>query len=361
MTQAFDNHGNIVIVDDQPNNLRVLSGILQQAGYKVRPALNGNFALQSIKSSPPDLILLDIRMPDMDGYEVCRRLKADELTREIPVIFISALQDMEDKLSAFRVGGVDYVAKPFQVEEVLARVRAHLKLYRLQCDLQTVIEERTRDLRQTLESLNESQKKYARVLEETILAISMTIEKRDPYTAGHQWRVSLMAAEIARELEMDTDRIEGLRLGAMVHDIGKIYVPVDILTRPGALSDIEYSFIKTHPQVGYDIVKHVQFPWPVADMILQHHERLDGSGYPHGLKGDQILLEAQIISVADIVEATASHRPYRPARGLEHALSQIRAGAGQFYHAEVASACLRLFEQKGYHIPELPNVTEPHT
>lgn len=355
MNNSADNLGNIVIVDDQPNNLRVLSGILQQAGYKVRPALDGKFALQSIQSSPPDLILLDIRMPEMDGYEVCRRLKANEQTREIPVIFISALQDMEDKLQAFRAGGVDYVAKPFQVEEVLARVKAHLNLYRLQCDLQSIIEERTRDLRLTMESLQESQQKYANVLEETILAISMTIEKRDPYTAGHQWRVSLMAAEIARELDMNPERIEGLRLGAMVHDIGKIYVPVDILTRPGALSDLEFSLIKTHPQVGNDIIKNVEFPWPVAEMILQHHERMDGSGYPQGLNGNDIILEARIIAVADVIEATASHRPYRPALGLDIAMKEIHEGAGKIYDTDVAAACIRLFEEKGYSIPDMPH------
>ena len=292
-------------------------------------------------------------MPEIDGYEVCRRLKADEKTREIPVIFISALHDMEDKLLAFRAGGVDYVAKPFQVEEVLARVQAHLKLYRLQCDLQSIIEERTLDLRQTLESLKESQLKYASILEETILAISMTIEKRDPYTAGHQWRVSLMAAKIAHELDMSPERIEGLRLGAMVHDIGKIYVPVDILTRPGALSDLEFSLIKTHPQVGNDIIKHVQFPWPVANMILQHHERMDGSGYPQGLKGEEILLEARIIAVADVVEATASHRPYRPALGLESAMKEISEGAGKIYDPDVAAACIKLFTEKGYTVPDV--------
>lgn len=353
MNNPIDIRGNIVIVDDQPNNLRVLSGILQQAGYKVRPALDGEVALKSIKSSPPDLVLLDIRMPEMDGYEVCRRLKSDEQTRDIPVIFISALQDMEDKLSAFRVGGVDYVAKPFQMEEVLARVQAHLKLYRLQRDLQSIIEERTQDLRQTLESLSESQKNYARVLEETIQAISMTIEKRDPYTAGHQWRVSLMAVAIAREMGLDEERIEGLRLGAMVHDIGKIYVPVDILTRPGNLSDVEFSLIKTHPQVGNDIIQHVHFPWPVAEMIFQHHERLDGSGYPRGLKGDEILLEARVIGLADVVEAMASHRPYRPALGLDKALAEIRRGAGSIYDVDAAAACLRLFEEKGYSVPDI--------
>ncbi|MGR8929958.1 MAG: response regulator [Gammaproteobacteria bacterium] len=353
MNTSVETQGNIVIVDDQPNNLRVLSGILQQAGYKVRPALDGQFALQSIKSSPPDLILLDIRMPDMDGYEVCRHLKSDETTKDIPVIFISALQDMEDKLSAFRVGGVDYVAKPFQVEEVLARVSAHLKLYRLQRNLQHVIDERTKDLLLTLESLNESQKRYADVLEKTIQSIATTIEKRDPYTAGHQTRVSMMATEIAREMGLDSDRIEGLRLGAMVHDIGKIYVPVEILTRPGKLTDIEFALIKTHPQVGYDIVRQIQFPWPVAEMIYQHHERIDGSGYPNALRGSDILLEARIIGVADVVEAIASHRPYREALGLEKALANIRDGAGTLYDDDVAAACLRLFEQNGYSLSQI--------
>lgn len=352
MNNPIDTQGNIVIVDDQPNNLRVLSGILQQVGYKVRPALDGAVALKSIKSSPPDLILLDIRMPEMDGYEVCRQLKLDEQTRDIPVIFISALQDMEDKLAAFQAGGVDYVSKPFQMEEVLARVQAHLKLYRLQRDLQDIVDERTLDLRTALESLQESQKKYTSVLEETILAISMTIEKRDPYTAGHQWRVSQMAVAIATELGMDAASIEGLRLGAMVHDIGKIYVPVDILTRPGRLSDIEFSLIKVHPQVGSDIMRQVHFPWPVADMILQHHERLDGSGYPNGLKGAEILLEARVIAVADVLEAMASHRPYRPGLGQEPALAEIRRGAGGIYDADVAAACLRLFEEKGYSMPK---------
>lgn len=352
MNNAIDTHGNIVIVDDQPNNLRVLSGILQQAGYKVRPALDGAVALKSINSSPPDLVLLDIRMPDMDGYEVCRQLKLNENTRDIPIIFISALQDMEDKLAAFQAGGVDYVSKPFQMEEVLARVQAHLKLYRLQRDLQGIVEERTRDLQAALESLHESQKKYTSVLEETILAISMTIEKRDPYTAGHQWRVSLIAVEIAKELGMNSDTIEGLRLAAMVHDIGKIYIPVDILSRTGRLSEIEYSLIKVHAQVGSDIMRQVHFPWPVADMILQHHERMDGSGYPCKLKGNEILLEARVIAVADVLEAMASHRPYRPALGVDIALAEIRRGAGSIYDKEVAAACLRLFEERGYSMPE---------
>lgn len=352
MNEKPDHPGNIVIIDDHPNNLRVLSGILQQHGYKVRPALDGEVALKSIRSSPPDLILLDIRMPGMDGYEVCRQLKRGEHTREIPVIFISALQDAEDKLAAFQAGGVDYVSKPFQMEEVLARVQTHLKLYRLQRDLQGMVEERTRELISTLESLQESRKQYADILEQTIQAIALTLEKRDPYTAGHQWRTAQIAVEIARELGMEAHCIEGLRLGAMVHDIGKVYVPVEILNRPGRLTQIEFSLIKTHPQVGYEIVQHIRFPWPVVEMILQHHERMNGSGYPNGLRGEEIVFEARVLAVADVLEAMASHRPYRPAVGLDKALDEIRQGAGIVYDPEVATACLRLFEEKGYRLPD---------
>jgi len=284
-------------------------------------------------------------MPEMDGYEVCRQLKSNPLTAEIPVIFISALQDTEDKVAAFKSGGVDYITKPFQLEEVLARVKAHLSLYQIQRDLQTMVEDRSKELTATLITLNESQKQYAHILEQTIQAISLTIEKRDPYTAGHQTRVSQLSVAIAKEMELDEQLIEGLRLGAMVHDIGKIYIPAEILNRPGKLSDIEFMLIRTHSQVGHDIMANVQFPWPVAEMILQHHERMDGSGYPQGLKGEGILLEARIISVADVLESMACHRPYRAALGITKGLTEIRSGENTLYDANVVNACLRLFEK----------------
>jgi putative two-component system response regulator len=342
----MENHsGVIVIVDDNPNNLRVLSSMLQQFGYKVRPALDGAMAIKSIIANPPDLVLLDIRMPEMDGYEVCRQLKSNSLTAEIPVIFISALQDTEDKVAAFKSGGVDYITKPFQLEEVLARVKAHLSLYQIQRDLQTMVEDRSKELTAALITLNESQKQYTHILEQTIQAISLTIEKRDPYTAGHQTRVSQLSVAIAKEMELDEQLIEGLRLGAMVHDIGKIYIPSEILNRPGKLSDIEFMLIKTHSQVGHDIMENVQFPWPVAEMILQHHERMDGSGYPQGLKGEGILLEARIIAVADVLESMACHRPYRAALGITKGLTEIRSGEHTLYDSNVVNACLRLFEK----------------
>jgi PAS domain S-box-containing protein/putative nucleotidyltransferase with HDIG domain len=184
----------------------------------------------------------------------------------------------------------------------------------------------------------------------TIRAIALTVEKRDPYTAGHQSRVAELAAAIAGELGLDTDRIEGLKLGGMIHDIGKIYVPAEILNRPGRLTEHEFGMIKTHSEVGYDIIKDVKFPWPVADMVLQHHERMDGSGYPQGLKGEQIILEARILAVADVVEAITAHRPYRPAIGIDKALAEIEGKRGQIYDAEVVDACLRLFRERGFRL-----------
>lgn len=194
----------------------------------------------------------------------------------------------------------------------------------------------------------EDARKFERALEDTIQAIATTIEARDPYTAGHQKRVALLAAAIAREMGLPERRVDGVLRGATIHDIGKIYVPSEILNRPGRLSAVEFSLIKIHPQVGYDIVKDIEFPWPLAEMILQHHERLDGSGYPLGLRGEAITLDACILAVADVVDAMVSHRPYRAALGLEAALVELERHRGMLYDDTVVAACLRLFREKGF-------------
>jgi len=185
----------------------------------------------------------------------------------------------------------------------------------------------------------------------TVKAITVMVEKRDPFTAGHQRRVAELAVAIAEELHLDPVRIEGIRFGAMIHDIGNIYVPAEILNRPGALSESELAIVRSHPSVGYDIVKDVDFPWPVSEMILHHHERLDGSGYPDGQRGNEIALEARIIGVADIIEAMLSHRPYRASHSTDEALSYIEDGRGTKFDPEVVDACIRLFREKGYTLP----------
>ena len=189
------------------------------------------------------------------------------------------------------------------------------------------------------------------MLVQTIHAMALTVEKRDPYTAGHQDRTARLAVAIGLELGLPEHQIQGIRLGGMIHDIGKIYVPSEILNRPGRLTEPEMALIRTHPEVGYDIVKGVEFIWPVKEVVLQHHERFDGTGYPHGLKGNDIAIEARIVAVADVIEAISSHRPYRPALGVEQGLEEIRSGSGTRYDPVVAAACLALFAENRFHFP----------
>lgn len=233
------------------------------------------------------------------------------------------------------------------------------------------------------EELRQSYLKSDRALKATVNALVSAVELRDPYTAGHQRRVAQIAYAIASEMGLPEEQIEGTRMAALIHDIGKINVPSEILSKPGRLSDsefdlvkthpqvghdilnvpaenlsppgrlsqIEFSLIKSHPQVGYDVLKDIDFPWPVAEIVLQHHERLDGSGYPQGLSDEEIMLEARVLAVADVVEAMSSHRPYRPARGIDEALEEISQNRGILYDPEVVDACLELLAEKGF-LPE---------
>jgi PAS domain S-box-containing protein/putative nucleotidyltransferase with HDIG domain len=184
----------------------------------------------------------------------------------------------------------------------------------------------------------------------TIEAMALTVETRDPYTAGHQRRVSNLARGIATEMGVSEAQIQGVRMAGVIHDIGKISVPGEILSKPGNISQNELGIIREHPQVGYNILKTVDFPWPIAQIVLQHHERMDGSGYPNGISGENILLEARILAVADVVEAMASHRPYRAALGINLALNEISKNRGSFYDPKVVDACLGLFNEKGYRL-----------
>ena len=197
-----------------------------------------------------------------------------------------------------------------------------------------------------LEALRKSRDDLHNSLEETVKSLALAAEKRDPYTAGHQARVDNLACAIARELGLPAKQIEGLHFAALLHDIGKISLPSEYLAKPAQLSQQERAIIKCHTEVGYEILKNIHFPWPVADIVYQHHEHLDGTGYPRGLTDEKILLEAKILTVADVVEAMSSHRPYRPSLGLETALEEIRNGRGTLYHAASVDACLRLIEEK---------------
>ena len=192
--------------------------------------------------------------------------------------------------------------------------------------------------------LQESFASLRKALDGIIQAAALTVEKRDPYTAGHQRRVADLARAIASKMGLTKIEINGIRIAGSIHDLGKICVPADILSKPGRLTEHEFGIIKAHPEVGYDILKNIDFPWPIAQTILQHHERLDGSGYPAGLKGEQIIMEARIVAVSDVVEAMSSHRPYRPALGIDMALNEIKKGSETIFDPNAVDACITLFK-----------------
>ncbi len=243
--------------------------------------------------------------------------------------------------------------------EIKERLRMEKELRLVKQELEVRVSKRTEELSHLNEELHgriaethrsrsqleHTLEQLAKSLEGTIDAMSLTIEMRDMYTAGHQRRVASLAVAIAEEMQLTVDKVEGIRMSGIIHDIGKIAMPAEILTKPARLSKTEFQLIKEHPRVGYDILKKIEFPWPVAQIILQHHERMDGSGYPDGLTGEAILLEARILAVADVVEALSSHRPYRPALGVQKALEDIRRGRGIRYDLQVVDACIRLFKE----------------
>jgi PAS domain S-box-containing protein len=204
--------------------------------------------------------------------------------------------------------------------------------------------------KQAAVKLLESLEQVRRAVQTTIQVLVLSVEIKDPYTAGHQRRMTNLARTIATEMGLPPEKIEGLRMAGVIHDIGKITLPTEILSKPTKLSNIEWSLIKEHVQLGYDILKDVESSWPLAEIVLQHHERLDGSGYPRALKGEEILIEARILAVADVVEAMASHRPYRPALGLDAALEEIEKNRGILYDSHAVDTCLRVFREKSYNL-----------
>ncbi len=335
-----DKKALVLIVDDNSTNIDLLVNTLKDE-YRLGIAKNGPKAIEYARKFVPDLILLDIMMPEMNGYEVCKHLKESEKTMQIPVIFITAMAEARNKTYGFEVGGVDYVTKPFHAAEVKARVKTHLSL--------KTMREELNDQNRILEQKVERKTKQLReMFQSTVNAMSHAAEIRDPYTAGHQQRVSQLACAIAMKLGMSDEQISTIKYAGLLHDIGKIRIPVSILTRPGKLMDAEIKMIRIHPKVGYDLLQPIPFPWPIAEVVYQHHEKMDGSGYPRGLTADDILPESRIVTVADVTEAEMSYRPYRPALGVDVALNEIETNRGILYDADAVDACLDLFRKKKF-------------
>lgn len=330
---------NILIVDDEEQIRRMLSRIVDRQGYTCTLCADAAEARKCLKSQAVDLVLCDVNMPGESGIDLARHI--DSEYEDTAVIMVTGVDDPQVADAAIEVGIYGYIIKPLDINEVLINIRNSLRRRELEItnrryrhDLEQIVAERTASLRRAMDGI--------------IRAMSRTVEMRDPYTSGHQQRVAALSVAIAEEMGLARNQIEGIRLAAMIHDLGKITVPAGILSKPTRLADYEFALIKTHPRVGYDILKEIEFPWPIADMVYQHHEKMNGSGYPQGLSGQDILPEARILCVADVVEAMASHRPYRPAIGLDQALAEITDNAGALYDPEAVQACLSIFRERGF-------------
>lgn len=492
----------ILVVDDILDNLYFLKTLLSGSGYKVITAQNGIEALKKLKKSKVEIIISDILMPEMDGFQLCRACKKDEKFKKIPFLFYTATyKRKKDEKFALSLGAERFIIKPIEpdvllkiLDDVIAEhkrekivtepkelikeelyLAEHNKriIKKLEDKIKTLDEEITRRektenrLKLKIKELNflysivnlvieqditvekvfretvkhvsdgmqypeltcsrvifngkeyitenfkktkwkechgivvrgketgavevcylkkkpgssrglfsqeekriikgvsniissylerkltadELKKSYHRIkatLDGIIKTLANIVEEQDRYTSGHQKRVAIMATAIAKELGMDEGKVEAINTAALIHDIGKIGVPASILTKPGKLTDIEFQMVKTHTERGYEILKEIEFPYPIAKIVIQHHERLDGSGYPYGLRDKDILLEARVIAVADVMEAMISHRPYRPALIVDKAIKEITSGKNKLYDSTVVDACIKLFKKKSF-------------
>jgi response regulator RpfG family c-di-GMP phosphodiesterase len=402
---------HILIVEDSKTQAEMLRRVLAEEGYRVSVGYDGAEGLQLTQSLRPDLVISDITMPVIDGFELCRRIRTDPSIRTMPVILLTAMCDVQDVIRGLNVGADNYVTKPYDPSLLLERIRETLghpsqvaeetkiplhaeigglshqvwtgpqqmlnlllttysnalqqnkllqsiqdQLTALNSQLQAEVErksatliEHERKLAAERELLLKKESAHLRTLHQTLIesvaAIAATVEMRDPYTSGHQLRVARLAVILGKKLTLSEEKLEGLNIASVVHDVGKIRIPSEILTKPGRLDEAEYNLVKTHAQAGHDILENIRFPWPIADIVVQHHERLDGSGYPRGLRGENILLEAKILALADVVESMSTSRPYRGALGIDAAINEIQQGRGIAYEPTVVDAFLSIHSE----------------
>ncbi len=336
----------ILVVDDEKPIRMLLQKILEANGYTCRAAENASHARALLTEMASELVLCDINMPGESGLDFIRFVL--KTYPDTAAIMVSAIGDPHLAESMLELGVYDYIIKPMDRNGILISVANAFRRRDLEManrsyrrNLEQMVDERTNSLQRSMSKLENAMNGIVR-------AIAHTVETRDPYTAGHQRRVADLAAAIAQEVGFDRDQIEAVRVAAIIHDLGKISVPAEILSKPSRLTVNEFNLIKEHPQVGFDIVKDIEFPWDVSTMVYQHHEKLDGSGYPLGAAGDEILPESRVLTVADVVEAMASHRPYRPGLGVDVALGEIDKNKGKFYDPEMAKACIALFKSKRF-------------
>jgi len=403
---------HVLIAEDSKIQAEMLRSLLIDSGYRVSVARDGAQALELVQLERPDLLVSDVTMPVMDGFELCRNIRKDPHLCSLPVILLTAMTGVKDIIHGLNAGADNYVTKPFDNGVLLARVQSALrkpsptcreekltlnatsdgrffqvhagpqqmlnlllstyqnaleqnkllqatqiKLTQLNSQLQQEVERQSKALIEEERKLSAERELLLKQrsahheqmhssLIDSVEAIAATIEVRDPYTSGHQRRVADLSLLIGKQLQLSEFTLEGLHIAASVHDIGKIRIPAEILTKPGRLDPAEFELIKLHAAASFDILKGIHFPWPIAKIVMQHHERLDGTGYPHGLKDDEIMQEAMIIAVADVIESMATARPYRKSLGIEAAIAEVQKGRGSKFTPEVVDAFMSVHENQ---------------
>ena len=323
-----DHHSVILIVDDNEAGLEALADVLEPEGHRIVLAASGPEALALAASHLPDLILLDVMMPGMDGFEVCRRLRADVHLADVPVVMVTALDDRSSRLVGIEAGADDFISKPFDRLELRARVRTITRLNRY------------RKLRDEHAELERAYRELAETHDATLEGWVRALDLRDKETEGHSRRVVVLTERLALAAGVPGDDLEHVLRGALLHDVGKLGVPDAVLLKPGPLTPEERTIIEKHPVLAYEWLSRIPYLRRTAEIPYAHHERWDGSGYPQGLAGDDIPLAARLFSVADVWDALRSDRPHRLAWSVEKTLRHIRAGAGSQFDPQVVDLFL---------------------
>lgn len=322
----------ILIVDDEPAGLHTLESILDGQGYQIVMAQSGPEALEKTRQLLPDVILLDVMMPGMDGFEVCRTIRNDPLLAEIPILMLTALDDRKSLLIGLESGADDYITKPYDRYELRARLLGITRLNRYR----KLLNERA--------NLEQAHEKLLSAYDATIEGWSHAMDLRDKETEGHTLRVTKLSEQLGTIMGVEAEDLVYMRRGALLHDIGKLGVPDSILLKPAKLSDEEWTIMRQHPQYAYDMIQPIEYLRPALDIPLCHHEKWDGSGYPRGLKGEEIPLVARIFAVVDVWDALISDRPYRPAWDKEKALTYIKEQSGKHFDPYVVENFLKMRE-----------------
>ena len=337
----------VLVIDDEKRQRDVLESVLFNQGYELYFAENGPKGLQMAREHLPDVILLDVMMPDMDGFQVCQVIRTDEILKEAPVLFLTALEDKEARIRGLEVGADDFITKPFDITELRTRLRTITRLNRYR----SLIKHRA--------DLEQANQQLLTAYDATIQGWASALELRDHETRGHSLRVVEMTLELARRLGVPERDLEHYRRGALLHDIGKIGIPDAILHKTGPLNEAEWEITRQHPVWAYQFLSSVEFLKPALDIPYAHHEKWDGTGYPQGLRGEEIPLAARIFAVVDVWDALISDRPYRRALNEETALAFIRQQSGKHFDPEVVRAFLAMLSERKKAPPDLSRANHP--